>query len=98
METFLGSLASAILGAVIGAGIGGLITYWVSRSFYTRAANDLVTRLGLVLRGLQEAGLVEFTFDESGKAIGLVLPLKASITGTAKVTASAEVVKGESSG
>jgi hypothetical protein len=77
---------------------GAAITWWCSRLYYKRAANDLVTRLGLLCRGLQEAGLLEWTYDESGKVIGLVLPLKASIIATAKVTASAEVVKGESGG
>jgi len=98
METFLGGLASAIFGALIGAGIGGRITYRVSKSFYMRAANDLATRTGLVFRALQEGGVAEFTYDESGEAIGLVRHLKASITVTAKVIANPDVVKGESSG
>jgi hypothetical protein len=67
---------------------GAAITWGCSRFYYIRAANDLVTRLALLSRGLQEAGLVEWTYDKSGKVIGLVLPLKASIIATAKVTAT----------
>jgi hypothetical protein len=87
METLLD-----FLGVIVGAAIA----WWFSRFYYMRASNDLVTRLGLLCRGLQEAGLVEWTYDESGKVIGLVLPMKASIIATAKVTASLE--KGESGG
>ena len=78
--------------------VGAVITWGCSRFYYIRTANELVTRLDLLFRGLQEAGVVEWTHDESGKAIGVFIPLKASVVVASKVRASAEATKGESGG
>lgn len=81
-------MVDTLIGALVGGSLSFLATWW----FYRRAAEDLRVqtyrlrkqsdRLGkqsnqlrklnvLALRGLEEAGLVEFNRDEEGNPAGL---------------------------
>jgi hypothetical protein len=68
--------------------IGGTITFLASWIFYVRAARDLrqeTARLQrhttLILRGLEEAGLVEYNRDEQGEITGIVIKLSGVVGG-----------------
>jgi hypothetical protein len=43
------------------------------------------------MRALESAGIIEFTRDEHGKEVGVVVKVKASVTGSSSVSARAEV-------
>ena len=72
MLDFLNSMTGVLLGA--------LITLWVARRYYVRASQDLRGKASelhrlttLVLRGLENAGLVGLNKDEKGNIIDLII-------------------------
>jgi type II secretory pathway component PulJ len=76
--------------------LGSAVTWFVTWLYYKRAAAELaqesreLRRLTtLILRALEEAGLVRFTRDQSGAIAGLVLQLRA--TGVAGSSGSAQL-------
>jgi hypothetical protein len=78
--------------------IGGTITFVASGIFYVRAARDLrqeTARLRqhttLILRGLEEAGLVEYNRDEQGEIVGMVIKISAAAGGAGGMTGTLTV-------
>ena len=60
--------------------LGGAIAFTVSWHFFQKASADLRQKVeplakqtDLVLRGLEEAGIIEFNRDEEGNYIGIVM-------------------------
>jgi len=60
--------------------LGGAITFGVSSCFFQKASvglrqkvEPLTKQTDLVLRGLEEAGIIELNRDEEGKYIGIVM-------------------------
>jgi hypothetical protein len=63
--------------------IGALVTWFVARIYYKRASEELTKEASdlrklnvLILRALENAGLVELNRDENGNPTGLVIKLK----------------------
>lgn len=59
--------------------IGALITWWVALRYYEKASRDLAAEAKelrrmnvLMLRGLESAGLTEFSRDDEGNFKGMV--------------------------
>lgn len=84
---------------VVSTAVGGVITLIVAWIFYVIAAKDLRSEAAqlrklttLVLRALEEDGVAEFSRDESGKIIGLVIKVSASLRGTGAMKASVDVI------
>ena len=97
----LGASAWLVAVNLLWVALGGLITYFVSRMFYGRAATELknesaeLRRLTtLVLSAMEHAGLVSLARDEAGRITGFVIhvsPAGVSVTGAiASLTASGE--------
>jgi hypothetical protein len=75
------------LGNFAGVVAGGLISGMVARFYYRRAGEELKREAGalrretarlrrhttLILRGLEEAGLVEYNRDEQGEIVSMVI-------------------------
>ena len=84
-------MISTLIGTGIGVVFGGIITWWVARLYYKKAADDLreagnnlrdeakeLRRLtNMVLRGLESADLVTINRDESNNPIGVNFSLRA---------------------
>ncbi len=75
-----------IVGVIIGVIIGGIITGLVSKYYYNRASKDLnkeASKLikldSLLLRSLEEGGLVKYTRDDEGNIKGLVIQISGPI-------------------
>lgn len=88
----------AMLQTLLGIIVGGYITYRASKEYYEKASKELneqsqklLSVNNLILRALEEADLAEYTKDEDGNIIGLVIKLKQSIN--ASTTASAKATK-----
>jgi hypothetical protein len=71
------------LDTLIGAVIGGVISLLVSLAFYVPAARSLereaarlYDRTTLILRALEEAGLVKLTRDERGDIVGIEINVR----------------------
>ena len=101
-----GSVASVdwytVGGTVVGIVVGGIITYLVSRHYYVRAARSLeqeTDRLHrhttLILRGLEEAELVEYRRDEQGEIERVIIKARASMGSSSSVSARATVRRHE---
>jgi len=76
--------------------LGGIITIVVSRYYYKRASEELTREAKslhkntiLILRGLKENGIIDYTEDEYGNPRGLIVKLKTSIGGSVSTSASA---------
>ena len=68
---------SNFLSSLIGTGIGGFITWLVSKQYYERASKDLKNEsqglrklIILILEGLEIGGLVEIARDGKGNILG----------------------------
>ena len=88
-----------IIMSLIGVSVGALVTWIVAHRYYERASRDLRIEADalkkmtkLMLRGMEEAGLVKFTKDEDGNPKGLYIALEASdvIAVGGKVTGEVE--------
>jgi hypothetical protein len=80
--------------------LGGLITFFASRHYYIKASKDLEqaaarlqTLTTLIIRGMEEAGLVTFTRDQAGNPIGLVIELSARAGAVASDKGHASVTR-----
>jgi hypothetical protein len=74
-----------IVDILVGVLLGGLITWWFARGYYKKAGEELKIEAGkirklakLICRGLEEAGLAEFSRDKDGEPSGIYINLKAS--------------------
>ena len=92
-----------VIPVLIGAAIGGLVTWLVSRHYYKRAGDELrreateLRRLThLVLHGLENAGLVKLKRDATGRVTGLIIEIRASLAGSGMMVASGEVTQHQS--
>jgi hypothetical protein len=86
----LSSTMSILAGAIIG--------FLTSSYFSRKASSELqaaADKLSLIIRGLEEGGVTEFTYNEQGDPVGLHIKLEASSTGRSSASASAEVVRKE---
>lgn len=82
-------MGDQLIGQAIGVFIGGLITWLVSRFYYTKAADELCVEAGklreetleikrltnIVLRGLENAGILSVK-REHGKIVGLFVDFR----------------------
>lgn len=73
---------------MVGVGCGSVITFFVSWYFYRLSSKDLMRETkelcrlnNLVLKGLEEAGLVTYNRDKNGKISGMVIELAGKIIG-----------------
>ena len=80
--------------------LGGLITILVSKYYYKRASEELKTEAEslhkntiLILRGLKENDIIDYTEDEHGNPRGLIVKLKTSIGSSVSTSASAKKSK-----
>ena len=71
--------------ALVGLIVGAVITWCVAHKYYVKAGEDLrkeaseLRKLNvLILRGMEESGLVKFNRDENGNPVGLVIELSVS--------------------
>jgi hypothetical protein len=78
--------------------IGGLITVLVSLVFYVpsarglrRESERLRRRTDLIMRGLEDAGLVEYRRDENGEVEGVVVKGSALMSGSGSLGAAPTV-------
>lgn len=90
--------------ALFGVLLGAAITWWAAKHYYEKASKDLTAEAKelkklntLMLRGLESAGLAEFSRDEEGNIKGMVISGSgnmqagpATISGTATVTRKKE--------
>ena len=86
------------LSNAVGILAGALIGYLISSYFSRKASSELQAeahKLSLIMRALESTGVVEFTRDEHGKEVGVVVKVQASVTSSSSVSASAQVDRGE---
>jgi len=76
--------------------LGGLITFLVSRYYYKKASEELKRETEslhnntiLILRGLKENGIIDYTEDEYGNPKGLIVTLKVSMSSSVSTSARA---------
>ena len=76
--------------------LGGLITILVSKYYYKRASEELKTEAEslhkntiLILRGLKENDIIDYTEDEHGNPRGLIIKMKLSMGGSVSTSATA---------
>jgi len=74
--------------------LGGLITILVSKYYYKRASEELKREAKslhdntlLILRGLKENDIIDYTEDEYGNPKNLVVTMKLSIAGSVSTSA-----------
>jgi hypothetical protein len=81
---------------LVGSGLGSLFTLGVAW-YASRGSRRMLQEIGLLLRGLEEAGLVEFARDKTGRARGLVIErnLHDGIRAVARITTSGEVSRSQ---
>ena len=86
-----------IVATLVGVIIGGIITWYVSKKYYKRASQEmkeesdkLIKKINLILRSMEEAGLIEYTRDEQGNIKGLVIKLSGSIKGKSNMHGTIE--------
>jgi hypothetical protein len=102
VATFLSTLVALVA--------GGVITFLVARHYYEKASSDLkdeaaalrkeTARLKrhttLILRGLEDAGLVEYTQDEqTGEIIAIKIKASASANTGSSASATPTVERGD---
>jgi len=95
-----------IISVLIGVLSGGVITWLVSRFYYTKAGDELkqeaaklmqeaieLDRLtNLVLHGLENADIVELVKDASGKPTGIVIKGSSTFAGEGRISSKGEVI------
>jgi hypothetical protein len=82
------------LSNAVGILAGAIIGYLISSYFSRKASSELqaeADKLSLIMRALESAGTVEFTRDEHGREVGVVVKVQASSTGSSSVSATATV-------
>ena len=84
------------MGTILYMLVGGLITVLVSRYYYKRASEKLKRETEslhkntiLILRGLKENGIIDYTEDEYGNPEGLIVKIKLSIGSSVSTSATA---------
>jgi prepilin signal peptidase PulO-like enzyme (type II secretory pathway) len=86
------------LSNAVGILAGAIIGYLISSYFSRKASSELQAeahKLSLIMRALERADVVEFTRDEHGKEVGVVVKVQASVTASSSVSASAQVERGK---
>jgi hypothetical protein len=89
----IGSLLSAVLGAAVTLGVAWLASRSARETL--RLARRTIGEIGLLLRGLEEAELVEYNRDEDGRALGLVINVSAEGSSTSAGRATVEVSRAD---
>ena len=86
-----------VIFAVVGVAVGGLVTWFVSRWYYTKAGAELRAEserlrklTQLVLKPFEEAGLVKFTRSKNGEFAGLVKEAEVHISADSNLDVKAE--------
>lgn len=71
-----------ILINLLSIALGGIITFFVSRHYYVKATKDLRDEAEglksltvLIIRAMEKSGLAEFSYDQEGKPMGLILKI-----------------------
>ncbi|WP_163576196.1 hypothetical protein [Halomonas faecis] len=85
--------------------VGATITWWVARSYYEKASHDLSMEAAelkklntLMLRGMEEAGMAEFSRDHEGNIQGMKINMSSNIqAGSATIKCDASVMPKNSS-
>jgi hypothetical protein len=84
-----------ILAAVF---VGAIIAWLASRYYYVRVGKDLeretselIQKINLILRGMEEGGLIEWTKDEQGNAKGIVRKSSGSINAKSELHGKATI-------
>lgn len=87
-----------LLWSLTGALFGGLLSLMFTWLFYRKSSEELREEASklrelnfLMLRGLEEAGGVEFTRDEEGNLVGIRIRVSASSHGSSTLTAHPSV-------
>jgi uncharacterized YccA/Bax inhibitor family protein len=65
------------LDTIIGIFIGGFITLLVARFYFKRSTEILLNPIKLILRGMEEGGIVKWTKDKKGEPISVTLQIYA---------------------
>lgn len=75
--------------------VGSLVTWFFSWRYYAKAGEELQDEAAklrqlndLLLRGLENAGLMKVARDESGQPTGLIIELEAHIKATSSMSAN----------
>ena len=91
---------TTILSTIVGVLVGILGTWLLAARYYHLAGRDLTTEAAelrrlstLILRGLEEGGVVKLNRDASGRIIGLVIQLAASGVAGSAGTAQATILR-----
>jgi DNA-binding MarR family transcriptional regulator len=91
---------SSVLNGILGAFVGGMVTWWAASHFYRLAARDLANEAAalrrhttLILRSLEQAGYVDLTRDQDGQIVGLVIVAAATSRAQASQSANAHVTR-----
>jgi hypothetical protein len=82
------------LSNAVGILAGALIGYLISSYFSRKASSELQAeahKLSLIMRALESAGIVEFTRDEHGKEVGVVVRVHAHMGGSSGVSGTPTV-------
>jgi hypothetical protein len=77
-----GNLFPPGLSNAVGILAGAFIGYLTSSHFSRKASSELQAeahKLSLIMRALENAGIAEFTRDEHGKEVGVVVKLRGTI-------------------
>ena len=92
------NLIITIVTTLVAILVGAIITWCVGRHYYQQAGKELseeaaeLRRLTtLVLRSMENAGLVELSRDTSGKIVGIVIRAELKINVTTNASAKGEV-------
>lgn len=86
--------------ALIGVLIGATITWWAAKHYYEKASKELTAEAEelkklntLMLRGLESAGMAEFSRDKEGNIKGMVIRGGGNVqAGPATINATGTVV------
>jgi hypothetical protein len=84
------------LSNAVGILAGAIIGYLISSYFSRKASSELQAeahKLSLIMRALESVDIVEFTRDEHGKEVGVVVKVHAHMGGSSSVSATATVRK-----
>jgi hypothetical protein len=94
------SVTVTVFLTLIAVAVGGFVTWLVARAYYEKASKDLrkeaetLRQLNiLILRGMENAGLVKLTRDQAGNPSGLAFDAALSIG--AKADAQFDAVVGK---
>lgn len=79
--------------------VGAVITWWVARRYYEKASRDLSMEAAelkelntLMLRGMEAAGMAEFSRDHEGNIQGMKIKMSSNIeAGSATMKCDASV-------